>query len=233
MPERPVTAILLAAGSSRRMGERNKLLLPWHGRTIVETVADALVTGGCEEVVAVLGHQSEAVATALGDRPLRTTHNPRHAEGLASSIAAGVAAAPRADGGYLIALGDMPGLQAATVTALRLAFSAAGAEAIVVPVTGGRRGNPVVFSHRYAAELRQLEGDVGARSLLTRHREQVVELELSDAGIFTDVSRCMRTPLQVVDAPRRPEKRTHMVSTFSRRCQTLVWRGKPASATAG
>ena len=187
MAERSVAALLMAAGSSRRMGVRNKLLLPWRGRPLVAAVADALIAGGCDPVVAVLGHQRDAVAAALAARAVRLVHNPDHASGLAGSIAAGVAALPLDAGGYLIALGDMPELQPRTVVALRRAFAAAGPAAIVVPVAGGRRGNPVLFSHQHAAELRELAGDVGARTLLRRHEDLVVEVELEDEGVLFDL----------------------------------------------
>jgi molybdenum cofactor cytidylyltransferase len=185
--KRPVTAIVLAAGTSSRMGERNKLLLSWSGKRMVEVVVDALVVGGCEEVVVVVGHQREAVAAALAGKRVRMVDNPHYAEGLSTSIRAGIDAAGAGGAGYLFALGDMPGLKAATVAALRRAFAALGEQAIVVPTRCGRRGNPVVFSPAYGAELGGLSGDVGARSLLAKYSSCVVELEVDDDGILIDV----------------------------------------------
>ena len=186
-PSGPVTGILLAAGSSRRMGERNKLLLSWEGGTIVEAVADALLDGGCEEVVAVLGHDRVAVACTLAGRPLRSVVNHDYWEGLSSSIRAGVTAARDGTAGFLIALGDMPRLQPQTVNTLIAAFAGATREVIVIPTFEGRRGNPVVFSHAYTEKLQQLSGDTGAKSLIVEHASRVVEVAVVDEGVLMDV----------------------------------------------
>ena len=154
---------------------------------MVETVVETVRAGGCEEIVVVLGHQREAVARALADLGTRTVENPHYADGLSTSIHAGVEAAAAGAAGYLFALADMPGLSAETVAALKRAFAEALEDAIVVPAVKGKRGNPVVFSATYAEELRQLTGDAGAQSLLDRHSDRVVELEVEDDGVLIDV----------------------------------------------
>lgn len=184
-----VAGVLLAAGRSSRMGGGDsKLLLPWRpdGVPIVAAVAGTLRAGGLERVVAVLGYQADAVAAALGPLVVATVHNPSFERGLSTSIAAGVGAAGDADG-WLLALGDMPAVTAPTVRALLGAFAAAPPPAIAVPVCGGRRGNPVLFGAAWREELLGLQGDRGARRLLEDHPQGVVEVAVTDEGIFADV----------------------------------------------
>jgi len=179
-----LTAIVLAAGRSTRMQERNKLLLPWGEKRIVQAVVETLLEVPLAEVVVVTGHQCAEVEEVLRGYALRLVHNPYYAEGLSTSIRAGVEVA--ASGGYLFALGDMPRLKGETVIQLCDVFSE-HEDVIVVPTVSGQRGNPVVFSNCYREELLHLEGDRGAKSLFQKHASRVVEVEVEDQGIFVDV----------------------------------------------
>ena len=179
-----LTAIVLAAGRSTRMQQGNKLLLPWGEKRIVQAVVETLLEVPLAEVVVVTGHQCAEVAEVLRGYALRLVHNPHYAEGLSTSIRAGVEVA--ASGGYLFALGDMPRLKGETVVQLCNTFFEYAA-AIVVPTANGQRGNPVVFASCYREELLDLEGDRGAKSLLQKYADRMVEVEVEDQGIFVDV----------------------------------------------
>lgn len=180
-----LTAIVLAAGRSTRMQERNKLLLPWGEKRIVQAVVETLLEVPLAEVVVVTGHQCAEVEEVLQDYPLRLVHNADYAEGLSTSIRAGVEVAA-ASSGYLFALGDMPRLKGETVVQLCDVFSE-HEDAIVVPAVSGQRGNPVVFASCYREELLHLEGDRGAKPLLQKYADRVVQVEVEDQGIFVDV----------------------------------------------
>ncbi len=186
-----IAAVLLAAGRSSRYGGAGdtKLLLPWgpEGVPMAAAVAATLKAAGLGWIVAVLGHRADAVGAALAGRGVETVLNPDYADGLSSSIAAGVRAAPAGADGYLIALGDMPAVAAGTVSLVCRAFEAASPPAIVVPVHAGRRGHPVLFGRAYREELLGLSGDVGARRLFSRHAGRVVEAAVDDPGVLTDV----------------------------------------------
>ncbi len=186
-----IAAVLLAAGRSSRYGGAGdtKLLLPWgpKGIPMAAAVAATLKAAGLGRIVAVLGHRADAVGAALEDCGVETVLNPDYADGMSSSLAVGVRAAPEEAGGYLIALGDMPAVTAGTVSLLCRAFEAAEPPAIVAPVHGGRRGHPVLFGRAYREELLNLSGDLGARPLFARHAERVVEVAVDDGGILTDV----------------------------------------------
>ena len=186
-----IAAVLLAAGRSSRYGGAGdtKLLLPWgpEGIPMVAAAAETLKAAGLRRIVAVLGHRAGAVGAALEGRGVETVLNPDYAAGLSTSLAAGVRAAPEGASGYLIALGDMPAVTAATVSLLCRAFEAAEPPVMAAPVHAGRRGHPVIFGRDYRAELLHLSGDTGARRLFARHPGRLVEVAVDDVDVLTDV----------------------------------------------
>lgn len=181
-----LTAILLAAGRSTRMGA-NKLLLPWGEKRVLSAVVENLLSLPLEEVIAVVGHQRAPVEALLAQYPVRIVYNPDYGEGLSTSIKRGVAAASDTTTGYLFALGDMPQVQSSTIVALCRAFSTAPPRSIAVPVLGQQRGNPVLFHRAYREELLQLTGDRGAKSLMQRYPQEVLEVQVDDPGTLLDV----------------------------------------------
>ena len=182
-----IAALLLAAGHARRMGGAQKLLTEWMGKPLLAHAADALLASRAASLHVVVGADGAALAAALAGRDLEVVPNPAHAEGMASSLRAGVASFREPVDGVLICLGDMPRVRAAHVNALLEAFAGAGPEAICVPVHDGRHGHPVLFAAAHFDALRALRGDRGARSLLEVRAECVVEVPVSDDGIHLDV----------------------------------------------
>ncbi len=183
-PGARVAAVVLAAGRSTRAGAINKLTAEVAGKAIVAHVADTLLAGPARPVIVVTGHEAAAVRAALAGRDVTFAHNPRYAEGVSTSIAAGIAAVPEDCTGALVALGDMPGLAAGDVARLLAAFDGSAA---CVPVAGGRRGNPVVFPRASFARLLRLEGDAGARALLASGAFAVREVPLEGTGTLADL----------------------------------------------
>lgn len=182
-----LTAVVLAAGCSTRMQTRNKLLLPWGEKRLLQVVVETLLTVPFEKVVVVIGHEHQKVEQLLQGYALRMVYNEQYAEGMSSSIRKGVEAVEDPGSGYLLALGDMPWIRQDTVERLCMTFPRRDPGAIAVPAMGRRRGHPVVFGKFYRRELLQLEGDRGASSLLHRHAENVLEVSVEDPGIFKDV----------------------------------------------
>lgn len=182
-----VWAIVLAAGSSRRMGDVNKLLLPLEGVPLVAHAVDAALACRARGVVVVTGHGAGALRAALPGRPVRFAHNPEHAAGLSSSLRAGLAALPPAAAGALICLGDMPRVRASQLDALIAAFEASAGREVCVPVHRGRRGNPILWPARRFEAMGALEGDVGARALLAEEADRMRRVEMDDAAIHADI----------------------------------------------
>jgi molybdenum cofactor cytidylyltransferase len=188
-----ISAILLAAGLSSRLGrDRNKLLIPLGGVPAVRRVALALTESGAAEVIAVTGHEAPEVEAALAGLGITTIHNPDYETGQASSLTAGLKnAAPGADG-FLFVLGDQPLLEARLIDTLIQAFAASRGNALAAaPFFGGRRGNPAIFSANIRGELEALRGDEGARKILDRVREEspdrFLEIEAESEEIFWDM----------------------------------------------
>lgn len=182
-----LAAVVLAAGRSSRMGTLNKLLAPLDGKPMLCHVVEAALAAGLADVVVVTGHMREQVEAALRGLPVRFVHNPDYREGLASSLKAGVAALSRDIDGAFIILGDMPRIRADHLRRLADAFDPAAGRSIVVPVHGGRRGNPVLWGRAFFVTFEGLEGDTGARHLIGQFPEAVAEVDIPDAAIFLDV----------------------------------------------
>ena len=188
-PERKqhITAVVLAAGTSSRMGAANKLLLSLDGVPIVVRTVETVQAAPVDELIVVTGHERAAVEKALASHPVRIVHNEDYALGMASSIRCGVEAAAPTSTGFMVCLGDMPLVRVATVQRLCDRFAEAPLPAIVFPVFDGRRGHPVLFDAAFRDELLQLQGDVGARSVIRRHETAVIEEAVDDPGIFRDI----------------------------------------------
>jgi molybdenum cofactor cytidylyltransferase len=187
MPRAPrIAAVVLAAGRSRRMGT-NKLVERVGDGPMVARVVDAALASSAAPVLVVTGHQRQAVAATLEGRPVTFVHNPAYAEGISTSVKAGIAALPDDVDGVLICLGDMPGITPAVLDRLIAAYAPAENRAICVPTFAGRRGNPVLWDRRFFAEMMEIAGDTGARHLVGAHADQVAEVEMADDGVLVDV----------------------------------------------
>ena len=184
---RRIAAIILAAGRSTRMGGPNKLLAEIAGRPLVRIAAEQALASRARPVIVVTGHQREQVEAVLDGLKVERVHNPDFAAGLSTSVKAGLAAVPPDVDGAVICLGDMPQVDAALIDRLIAAFDPERGDLVVVPTIAGKRGNPVVWSRRFFADLSALEGDVGARHLIGRYPEAVVEVPVSDEAALVDV----------------------------------------------
>lgn len=182
-----IAAVILAAGRSTRMAPANKLLVPFKGAPMVTHAVDAALASQADRVIVVVGHDAGRVREAIGTRKVTIVENPDFAEGLSTSVRAGIAALPPGLDGALFALGDMPRVAAQHIDRLIAAFNPAEGRSICVPTHRARRGNPVLWSARFFAELSALTGDAGARALFGQHAEQVCEVEMADDGILLDV----------------------------------------------
>jgi molybdenum cofactor cytidylyltransferase len=185
--EARVASIILAAGCSSRMAPRNKLLECIHGEPMIRRVARAALASTAHPVIVVTGFQSAFVDRVLRDLEVTIVHNRFFGDGLSTSLHAGLRALPAASDGALICLGDMPRIEASVLKALITAFAPSGTDAICVPVHRGQRGNPVLWGSRYFAEMMAISGDVGAKSVMARHQEQIVEVEVATDSILEDI----------------------------------------------
>lgn len=180
-----IASIVLAAGGSSRLAPRNKLLELVGGQAIVARVVGAAIASGANPVVAVTGFDAARIAAALEGQNVAVARNPAFAEGLSGSLRTGLKALPADCDGTLVLLGDMPAIDGSVLDALMAAFAAT--DAICVPVHQGQRGNPILWGATYFAEMMTLTGDVGAKQLLARHEDRVIDVPVASSGIFADV----------------------------------------------
>ncbi len=189
MPEPRIGAVILAAGLGSRFGPTPKMLAPYAGAPMVRRAAEAALASRASAVVAVLGAHAERVREALSGLDLIRVENPEPTAGLSASLRLGLAALPPGTEAAVILLGDMPRIGPAHVDALIVAYTnAVPRPAAVVPVSGGRRGNPVLLDlARLADDLARLTGDHGAGPIL-KGRPDVLEVP-ADPAVAFDVDR--------------------------------------------
>ncbi|MGZ3598416.1 MAG: nucleotidyltransferase family protein [Ktedonobacterales bacterium] len=181
-----VVAVVLAAGRSSRMGE-HKLLLPLGGRPLVTYAVDAACRSSADAVIVVVGHNASDVTAALAGMRCRTIVNESYADGMATSLRAGIASLSSNVAGALIILADQP-LVTSTMVNLILAAAIREPQAIHAASYNGKRGNPVYFPRRLFGELLKVSGDEGGRSVIARHSGVVrlVALPCKDAALDVD-----------------------------------------------
>lgn len=188
-----ISGIVLAAGSSSRLGQP-KQLLELQGRRLLQHAVDAVEGAGLRDVVVVLGHEADVVRAAIttGKRT-RVSVNPDYREGQATSLKVGLAAMdPNAQAAVVI-LGDQPAVTCATVQAVSDAYEASGSR-VVQATYGGKPGHPVLFDRALWVDLQAIEGDRGAREVLKRHPEWIERVELggqvpADVDTWEDYER--------------------------------------------
>lgn len=209
-------AIILAAGSSSRMGGgRHKLLLPLHDRPVLAHVIDAALASQARPVVIVLGHQAEQVrAQIFPDKmppDIILVENPNYLQGMSTSMHLGIQTL--ISNGYtksedacsvdsvLIVLGDQPLLTPEVIDSLITIYRGTG-KRIIAPVYDGKRGSPVLFDKSFFPELLEITGDEGGRQVVERHGEDVEVVEMSDIMANYDVDT-WEAYQQVVEAWER------------------------------
>jgi len=187
-----VAALVLAAGRSTRMGGPNKMLADAEGQPLVVHAVKAALASQAVEVIVVLGNMAGEVRAAIekaipATSRLRFVINPDFAEGLSTSVGAGIGALGKDIDAAVVQLGDMPGVGAPLLDRLMAAFSPVEGRSICVPTVGGKRGNPVLWARRFFPDMAKLSGDSGAKHLIGEHADLVCEVEMTGEAAVTDI----------------------------------------------
>jgi CTP:molybdopterin cytidylyltransferase MocA len=184
-----VTGLVLAAGAGRRYG-MPKALVPYRGRLLVQRAAAVLASGGCDDVLVVLGADADRVRAAAPDLP-RTVENPDWATGMGSSLRAGLTALAGATGeeaspaATVVLLVDMPGV---TPAAVRRLVALAEPGALAMGGYGERRGHPVLLGRdHWGGVAATAAGDRGARDYLRAHQDILHVVPVGDVADDADV----------------------------------------------
>ena len=182
-----ISAIVLAAGESRRMGTGNKLLLPIGEVPLLRHTVDTLLNCPLREIVVVLGHEHGQLQPLLNGLAVRCTVNPHHEEGQMTSVHAGLAALSTNCNGVMVCLGDQALLTPRDLTCLMDAFSDIGERTILVPTYRQQRGNPVVFSYAHRDAILAGGRNLGCRKLMDSNPELVAALEMDTDHVIVDL----------------------------------------------
>ena len=180
-----ISAILLAAGESKRMGV-DKLSLAWGKETLLEHCLEVLIRSEVKEVIIVLGVRNKKLKDLFLKSKVKTVVNSFSDQGMSASIRVGLQVIHPGYNGVLIALGDQPLLRTRTINSLIHAFEKRE-KGIIVPSFRGRKGHPVIFHRRYKKELSDLKGDVGGRSIVEMHPEDVRLVPVKSKGVVLDI----------------------------------------------
>ena len=177
-----IAAVVLAAGRSTRMGEANKLLATINGKTLVRQVVETLESTKVDQVVVVTGHEQERIRQELEGLDVTFVHNENYADGLSTSLRAGIGALEDEIDAAMVALADMPFVGSDGVDEMIATYRARDDIHAVVATSKGKRGNPVLWSRRFFDELCDVQGDTGARHLIGKHASVIAEVEMGEAA---------------------------------------------------
>jgi len=186
-----VSAVLLAAGESRRMGEVNKLELMVNGIPMLRRTAATLMASKLQEIIVVLGHQAEKASAILEDLPLKFVYNKDYRNGQMTSVYQGLSSLSQACDGVMICLSDQPLLQTDDVNVLIDAFNQLGHEdnhaSVLVPTYQGKRGNPIILDYRHRQQILAGERNLGCKKLIEKNPELVSSYEMNNNHVVVDL----------------------------------------------
>jgi molybdenum cofactor cytidylyltransferase len=180
-----VWAIILAGGESKRMGTP-KMLLPYRGATIIETVIQNIASSSVEKTLVVLGSNGDQILEAISEYPVMHCYNDAYKSGMLSSVKCGFAHLPDECGAALVFPGDQPMIREKDINIVLSAWHESG-KGIVVPTFRGRRGHPLLIDRKYRQEVMTLDESDGLRALAMKHPGDVREIETDNPLILKDI----------------------------------------------
>lgn len=180
-----ITALILAAGESKRM-ESPKMLLPFRGLTIIEIVIKNVLSSMADRVVVVLGAESEKIRNKVSMYPVTDVYNSDYRNGMLSSVICGINSLQNDNDAVLVLPGDMPGIKPEIIDDIIKSYRKLG-KGIVMPVMKGRRGHPVLIDCKLSGEILKLDANEGLRQLAREFPGEVYELEVHDPSILKDI----------------------------------------------
>jgi len=182
-----ISAIVLAAGESKRMGQP-KQMLPWQGETLLRRVLKNVLRSDADDIILVLGHEAKKIKSSLSEFPVKIVINRDYKQGMASSLRQGLLAMDQASEAFLVILADQPGIGSDIINQVIRAFQQSDPQrGICRPVCHGRQGHPVLIGVQYLPEALQLQGDVGARQILMNNPSDILEIETQQNVIAMDM----------------------------------------------
>ena len=181
-----IAAVVLAAGSSRRFGDSNKLLARLDGKRVLTHVLDCVAPLSLLKKIVVVKPGDEEVTSLIDASVFDIVENANARDGMGSSISTGIRESGDVDGAILV-LGDMPFIKRSTYLELLAAFQEHPEKSIFAPLYEERRGHPVLFSRRYFSDLMALTNDTGAKCVVAENESAFLAVPTRDAGVLSDI----------------------------------------------
>jgi molybdenum cofactor cytidylyltransferase len=193
----PVAAILLAGGTSSRMGRRNKLLLQLEGESLLRRAARRALDAGLAPVVVVLGHEADRAREQLSGLAVEPVLNPDYESGIVTSLRAGLAALPASAPAVVVMLADMPFVTAPMLAALAASYRAGSAPLVISEYEAGEGGvnaPPMLYDRALFGELAAMDDGRCGKQVIKRHRDEAEVLRwpaeaLTDLDTPEDLER--------------------------------------------
>ena len=179
-----ISAILLAAGESRRMRQFKQLLLLGE-KTFVEHCVENLLASRVDEIIVVTGHRESEVRAAVATRTVRFVHNTGYRAGMASSIKCGVRAVPDGSRACLIALVDQPQIGPNVIDQLIDVYENARPR-ITIPTFGGKGGHPIILDLSLKQEILEMDQSIGLRQVISAHSSEIARVEVFSPDVVED-----------------------------------------------
>ena len=176
-----VSAILLAAGLSKRMNRENKLTKKIKDKPLIIHSVKNILSSSIDELIIVLGYQKEIIEKLIDkNEKIKFVFNKNFESGMASSIKIGLNNLSKKNESFFICLGDMPMVNQDTYNQL---IKSKNSKEIIVPTYKGQQGNPILFSKSMKEKIMKITGDIGAKKILELNKDKILNIEINDLNI--------------------------------------------------
>jgi len=183
-----ISAILLAAGQSQRMGGDNKLIKKYIKKHLINHILDTLIKSKIKKIIVVSGFQNSKVKKIIvKNKKINFVYNKNYKSGMASSIKTGLKRISKKNIGFLIIHADMPKISRKIINKLYEAIKNKDKE-IFVPIYKRKLGNPVGFKYSMLKKLKKIKGDKGAKKIIKRNKKKLYLVKVNAKSIFNDLN---------------------------------------------
>ncbi len=179
------SAVVLAAGHSKRFGKQ-KLLLPIGKTTVIENIVDSICRSKVDQVVVVTGYKADYLKMLLKGRKIKLIFNKDHVTGMSSSIVCGVKSISGKNNAIVFFLADQPLVSTELINRLLSSYAVSN-KGILYPVYNNIKGHPVIFSIKYKNDLMKLRGDKGAREIIKNNPTDIAKIMVDTDEILKDI----------------------------------------------
>ena len=183
-----ITAILLAAGQSKRLKNENKLTKLFKGKPLINHILYSLIKSKVNKIIIVLGFEHLKIKTKLlKNKKINFVVNKNYKKGMSSSIKTGLKKLPKNSKGFLIVLGDMPNITKTTINKICLSIIRSDKE-IILPKFKNKTGNPIGFKHSMIKNIYKIKGDKGAKNIIKQNNKKIKFLNINSKSILTNLN---------------------------------------------